>query len=196
MPFELHSAPATFQCLLDVVLGPELEPHTFVYLDDIIIISAIFDDHLCHLEEVFRRLQEARLQVNPDKCHFGLTELKYLGHIVDRRGLRTDPEKMKAVTQWPTPTTVRQIRQFVGLASWYRRFIRDFSATAAPLTKLTRKTAKWCWGPEEDRAFQLKYTLTRPLTARTSNGSSSCRSMQVHPGWARCCHNTSTRGSA
>jgi len=161
MPFGLHSAPATFQRLLDTVLGPELEPHTFVYLDDIIVISATFDDHLRHLKEVFHRLRGAELRVNPDKCHFGLTELKYLGHVVERRGLRTDPEKTKAVTQWPTPTTVRQIRQFIGLASWYRRFIRDFSATAAPLTKLTRKQAKWCWGLEEERAFQqLKDALT------------------------------------
>jgi len=161
MPFGLHSAPATFQRLLDTILGPELEPHTFVYLDDIIVISSTMDDHLRHLEEVFRRLREAKLRVNPDKCHFGLTELKYLGHIVDRRGLRTDPEKVKAVTQWPTPTTVRQIRQFIGLASWYRRFIRDFSATAAPLTKLTRKNCKWSWGPEEDAAFKhLKRALT------------------------------------
>jgi len=161
MPFGLHSAPATFQRLLNSVLGPELESHTFVYLDDIIVISATLDDHLRHLGEVFSRLREARLRVNPDKCHFGLTELKYLGHIVDRRGLRTDPEKIRAVTQWPTPTNIRQIRQFIGLASWYRRFIRDFSATAAPLTKLTRKNAKWHWGPEEDRAFQqLKHALT------------------------------------
>jgi len=157
MPFGLHSAPATFQRLLDTVFGPE--PHT--YLDDIIVISATLDDHLHHLGEVFRGLQEARLRVHPDKCHFGLTELRYLGHIVDRRGLQTDPEKVRAIMQWPTPTTVRQVRQFIGLASWYRRFIRDFSATAAPLTKLTRKNARWCWEPEEDRAFRkLKDALT------------------------------------
>jgi len=161
MPFELHSAPASIQLLLDTVLGLELEPHTFVYLDDIIVISATLDDHLRYLEEVFCRLREARLRVNPDKCHFGLPELKYLGHIVDRRELRTDPEKVKAITQWPNPTTVRQIRQFIGLASWYRRFIRDFYPSATPLTKLTRKNAKWCWGPEEDLAFRrLKDALT------------------------------------
>jgi len=139
MPFGLHSAPATFQRLLDSILGPELEPHVFIYLDDIIIVSATFDDHLQHLAEVFRRLRDVRLRLNPDKCHFCRPELKYFGHIVDGRGIRTDLEKVKAMTQWPRPSNVRQIRQFVELASWYRRFIPDFSATAAPLTKLTRK---------------------------------------------------------
>src|SRR5699024_7102055 len=103
-PFGLHSAPATFQRLLDQVIGPELEPHVFVYLDDIIIVSQTFEDHLRALKEVFRRLREAKLRLNPEKCHFCLGELKYLGHIVDKNGLRTDPDKVSAVTEWPTPT--------------------------------------------------------------------------------------------
>jgi len=136
MPFGLHSAPATFQRLLDEVLGPELEPHVFVYLDDIIVINKTFDGHLDTLREVFQRLREAKLRLNPDKCRFCVDRLKYLGHIVDREGIRTDPEKVRAVTQWPAPKTVKQVRQFVGLASWYRRFIQDFATTAAPLTAL------------------------------------------------------------
>ena len=99
MPFGLHSAPATFQHLLDRILGPELEPNVFVYLDDIIIVSETFDAHLSHLTKVFRRFRKTRLRLNPDKCHFRLTELKYLGHIVVRRGIRTDPEKIKAIAQ-------------------------------------------------------------------------------------------------
>ena len=165
MPFGLHSAPATFQRLLDRILGPELEPHVFVYLDDVIIASSTFSDHLKHLGEVFRRLRAARLKLNPDKCHFCRTELKYLGHIVDRRGIRTDPDKVRAVTQWPTPTNIRQIRQFIGLASWYRRFTPNFATIAAPLTKLTRKNARWQWSPAEERAFQtLKDALTTAPT--------------------------------
>jgi len=167
MPFGLHSAPATFQRLLDTILGPELEPHVFMYLDDIIIVSATFDDHLHHLAEVFRRLRDARLRLNPEKCHFCKPELKYLGHIINRQGIRTDPEKIKAMTQWPRPANVRQIRQFVGLASWYRRFIPEFSATAAPLTQLTRKNAHWRWGEQEEQAFQaLKRSLaSSPILA-------------------------------
>jgi len=167
MPFGLHSAPATFQRLLDTILGPELEPNVFVYLDDVIVVSATFDEHLKHLAEVFRRLRNARLRLNPNKCHFCRAELKYLGHIVDHRGIRTDPEKVQAMTQWPRPTNVRQIRQFVGLASWYRRFIPEFSTTAAPLTRLTRKNAHWRWGEDEERAFTtLKKSLaSSPILA-------------------------------
>jgi len=97
MPFGLHSAPATFQRLLDTILGPELEPHVFAYLDDIIIASPSFEEHLRHLTEVFTRLREARLRLNPAKCRFCVPELKYLGHIINRQGIRTDPEKIKAV---------------------------------------------------------------------------------------------------
>lgn len=161
MPFGLHSAPATFQRLLDNVLGPELEPNVFVYLDDIIICNQSFDEHLETLLKVFNRLRDARLRLNPEKCKFCVNRIKYLGHIIDREGIRTDPEKVNAITDWPTPKTVKQIRQFLGVASWYRRFIKDFAATATPLTALTRKNAKWSWDKEQQRAFeQLKTSLT------------------------------------
>lgn len=161
MPFGLHSAPATFQRLLDTIIGPALEPNVFVYLDDIIVISKTFDEHLRLLTEVFRRLRDARLRLNPAKCRFCVDQLKYLGHVVDRHGIRTDPEKVSAVVDWPAPSSVKQIRQFLGMASWYRRFIENFSTLAAPLTRLTRKNARWAWGPEEDTAFRaLKKTLT------------------------------------
>jgi len=161
MPFGLHSAPATFQRLLDSVLGPELEPHVFVYLDDIIIISRTFSEHLRLLAETFRRLREARLKLNPEKCRFCVDRLKYLGHVIDREGIRTDPEKVSAVADWPEPTTVKQVRQFLGMASWYRRFIANFSTVAAPLTRLTRKNARWEWGSEELAAFQALLAKAR-----------------------------------
>lgn len=103
MPFGLHSAPATFQRLLDHVLGPELEPNVFVYLDDIIIISEDFDRHLQLLNEVFRQLRDARLRLNPDKCRFCVAQLKYLGHVIEQEKIRTDPEKVNAVADWPEP---------------------------------------------------------------------------------------------
>ena len=161
MPFGLHSAPATFQRLLDNIIGPALEPHVFVYLDDIIIISQDFEGHLKLLAEVFRRLREAHLRLNPEKCRFCVDRLTYLGHVVDRGGIRTDPEKVSAVSQWPAPQSVKQIRQFLGMASWYRRFIKSFSTISAPLTRLTKKNAKWTWGDEETEAFNtLKTALT------------------------------------
>jgi len=161
MPFGLHSAPATFQRLLDEILGPELEPNVLVYLDDIIIVSQTFEDHLRHLAEVFRRLREAKLRLNPEKCFFCREQLRYLGHIIDRKGIRTDPEKVSAVASWPAPTSVKKVRQFLGMASWYRRFVPNFSAVAAPITKLTGKKTKWSWGEEQEEAFQrLKEALT------------------------------------
>lgn len=112
MPFGLHSAPAIFQRLLDTILGTELEPHVVVYLDDIVIATRTFKDHVRVLAEVFERLRRARLQLNPEKCHFCRPSLKYLRHIVDRQGIRTDPDKLSAVANCPTPTTVRKVRHF------------------------------------------------------------------------------------
>jgi len=118
MPFGLHSAPSTFQRLLDDVLGPDLEPQVLIYLDDIIVISQTFEEYLELLEEVFRRLRAARLRINPDKCNFCRSSLKYLGYIIDQEGIRTDPDKVSAIAEWPAPTTMRKIRQFLGVASW------------------------------------------------------------------------------
>lgn len=160
MPFGLHSAPATFQLLLDDILDPEMEPNVFVYLDDIIVISTTFEQYLRLLTEVFYRLRDARFRLNPDKCRFCVDQLKYLGHVIDREGIRTDPEKVSAVADWPEPRTVKQVRQFLGLASWYRRFIANVSTIAGPLTQLTKKNARWKWGADEERAFrELKCTL-------------------------------------
>jgi len=159
IPFGLYSAPATFQRLLDTILKPELEPHVFAYLDDIIIASTTFEEHLRYLAEVFHRLRNA-LRLNPVKCRFCVPKPQYLEHIVNCQGIHTDPEKIKAIEQWPTLSTICQIRQFVGLASWYRQFIPDFSAAAAPLTSLTKKNARWRLGTEEEQAFQtLKQAL-------------------------------------
>lgn len=161
MPFGLHSAPATFQHLLDTVIGPELELRVIVYLDDIIVATRTFEGHLKTLAEVFRRLRDARLRLNVKKCQFGRDSLRYLGYIIDGRGLRTDPAKTDAVANWSAPNTVRKMLPFLGMASWYRRFIRNFSTIAAPLTRMTRKNARWNWGPEEEAAFQtLKNALT------------------------------------
>jgi len=121
----------------------------------------MFAEHLEHLFDVFRRLRNARLRLNPEKCHFCRPELKYLGHVINRHGIHTDPAKISAVADWPAPTTVRKVRQFIGMASWYRRFVKDFSKISTPLTRLTGKNARWQWGEAEENAFrQLKTALT------------------------------------
>lgn len=152
--FGLYSAPATFQRLLNTVLGPELELHVFVYLDDVIVINRTFDEHLQTLQDIFHRLRESGLRLNLDKCRFCIDRLKYLDHVINREEIRTDPEKTQAITGWEAPKTVRQVRQFIGIASWYCRFIRDFVTIADPLTALTRKNARWTWRPDEQKAFE------------------------------------------
>lgn len=167
MPFGLHSAGATFQRLLDKIIGVELEPKAFCYLDDLIVVSETFGEHVDTLKLVFRRLRDAGLKLNPEKCHFFKTELKYLGHVVNQQGISTDPDKVKAIEDFPRPENVRNLRSFLGLASWYRRFTKDFAIISRPLTKMLRKNQKWTWGPAQEAAFaKLKNMLsTTPVLA-------------------------------
>lgn len=161
MPFGLCGAPATMQRLADKIFGPELEPYVFVYLDDIIVATPDFKTHMEVLQKVFLRLQAANLTLNRAKCFFARNELKYLGYIVDSTGLRVDPDKVSAIVSFPTPKNVKDVRRFVGLASWYRRFIPEFSHKIVALTRLTRKHAKFVWTSEADVAFNhLKECLS------------------------------------
>lgn len=161
LPFGLHSAPATFQRLLDNIIGPDLEPKAFAYLDDIIVLGKTFDEHLELLEKVFNKLRNAGLKLNPEKCQFVRKELKYLGHIVNREGISTDPEKVRCMKEFPTPVNVKTLRSFLGLVSWYRRFIKDFAKVTAPLTCLLKKKTLWNWTDTQQQAFEsLKEKLS------------------------------------
>lgn len=161
MPFGLHSAGATFQRLMDKIIGPRLEPYAFAYLDDLVIVSKTFNEHLEILRTVFDKLREAGLKLNPDKCQFCRRELKYLGHIINEDGIQTDPEKVETIRQFPRPENVKTLRSFLGLASWYRKFVQGFSKTVVPLTKLLRKKQSWQWTVEQEQAFnELKDKLT------------------------------------
>ena len=162
MPFGLNSAPAAFQRFINSINTPELEPYAFFYLDDNIIVTFSFAEHVQLTREVLRRLREAKLKPNWDKCQFGRKRLRYLGHVIDAEGLRTDPEKTAAIAALTAPTNIRELRRFVGLVSWYRRFVPNASALASPLNKLLRKKMKWVWGEDQQRAFEeLKLRLTR-----------------------------------
>lgn len=154
MPFGLHNAPATWMRLLDSVLGHDLEPHVFAYLDDVVIVTETFEQHLTVLEEVFRRLLQANITVSLDKCQYCKPELIYLGYKVDKNGLHVDPSKVKAMLELPTPTCVSEVRRVVGTFSWYRRFIPEFSTIIAPITALLKKSSKFLWTPECAIAFQ------------------------------------------
>lgn len=165
LPMGLANSPATFQRLIDRVLGADLEPYVFCYLDDIIIVTQTFDKHLEILTEVFKRLKTAGLTVAKEKCFFCRSELKYLGYIVDRNGLRVDPDKISAILNIPVPTCVSEVRRIIGLASWYRRFVPNFSALTAPLCNLLRKNKKFIWDDSCDESFRLlkEHLISAPV---------------------------------
>lgn len=164
MCFGLTSAPATQQRLMDKLFGPEFGGRVFIYLDDIVVVNKTFEDHIDLLKRVFERLRSANLTVSLSKCCLFRKELKYLGYIVDDMGLRTDPEKVRAITDFPMPTCSKDVKRFLGTASYYRRFIRGFSTIAAPLNALTstrKNRPPFVWSPEAEHAFlQLKSALT------------------------------------
>lgn len=147
----------------------------FPYLDDYIVASETFDDHIEKLCSLATKLKSANLTINFDKCQFCKQSLKYLGFLVDQYGLRTDPEKVECILNYPKPKTVTEIRRFMGLASWYRRFVPNFASLAAPLHELTKNLTKYKhlkWTKEADDAFlKLKSTLIAPPVLATPDFS-------------------------
>ncbi|KAL7726240.1 hypothetical protein ACLKA6_001644 [Drosophila palustris] len=161
MPFGLHSAPATFQRALDSVIGPDMEPYAFAYLDDIIVSGASLEEHVRNLGEVLRRLRQANLRLNRAKCKFFRRSLVYLGHVISGEGIHTDPDKIAAVRELQPPVTCRELRRCLGIASWYRRFVPNFADIVQPMSFLLKKGQKWEWRPEQQAAFEeLKARLT------------------------------------
>ncbi|KAL5500047.1 hypothetical protein EMCRGX_G011541 [Ephydatia muelleri] len=163
MPFGLTNAPSTFQRLMSMVLAGLSWVTCLVYLDDIIIFSRTVEEHLQRLTEVLQRLKEAGLKIKPSKCHLLCKSVRYLGYVVSEKGIAADADKIKCVENWPTPTDHESLRQFLGFASYYRKFIRNFADTAAPLHALTEKSKPWHWTELCDKAFvALKGKLASP----------------------------------
>ena len=140
MPFGLNSAPATFKCLMNTVLSG-CEQFLAAYLDDIVVFTASWDEHLKSLQTLFDRLQSAGLTAWPSKCQLGGCSTKYLGHIISNAPVQPDPDKLTAVASFPQPRTKKEVRSLPGLAGYYRRFIPAFSSLAKPLSDLTKKDA-------------------------------------------------------
>ena len=165
MPFGLCNAPATFQRLMNKVLAKEINSFILVYLDDILIFSRSVEEHWQHLRQALQRLREAKLYGRLHKCDFLKTRVDYLGFEVSAEGIHASPEKVKAVVEWPRPSNQHDVRSFLGLASYYRKFIRGFSQVAKPLTELTKTTRQWTWGDPEEKSFlALKVALaTAPV---------------------------------
>lgn len=160
-PFGLKTSPAVFQSCMDQVLAGLKWGSCLVYLDDVLVMAPEFDTMLDRLRQVLERLRAAAMTLNPRKCSFGYGEVKVLGHQVNEHGVSPDPSKIRDVQNFRTPRRVRDVRSFIGLCNYYRKFIQDFSKLAHPLTKLTRKDTKFEWGPSQEEAFQtLKDKLT------------------------------------
>ena len=165
VPFGLTNAPAVFQRLMQRLLmglNPESGPDfVTVYIDDVLVFSPTLDEHLVHLQVVIRRINEAGQKLKPSKCWFVRQEVEYLGHLVTPQGLRPNTKLVKAIEQFPTPTAVSEVRRFMGLASYYRRFISNFARIAEPLSQLTRKDIPFRLTQScEDSMAQLKKKLT------------------------------------
>ena len=161
MPFGLTNAPSTFQRLMNRILKPVLYESVLVYLDDIIVFSKTVDEHIEHIAAVFKILAENGLKLKAKKCDFFKTKIDYLGHVVSSEGVAPDEKKVQSILNYPEPRNQKEVSSFLGLAGYYRKFVRAFADMAHPLTSLTRKDAEWKWGDEQKDAFnRIKCCLT------------------------------------
>ena len=145
MSFGLKNAPAAFMDLMNQVFRLYLDQFMVVFIDEILVFSRNEEEHALHLRLVLQTLREHQLYVKFSKCEFWLDQVAFLGHVVSGDGIQVDPKKIEAITKWPRPTTDTEVRSFLGLAGYYRRFVKDFSKIAASLTKLTQKNVKFVW---------------------------------------------------
>ena len=168
LPFGLATAPTTFQRTMNLILTSVLGRHTLAYLDDVIVYSPNFDEHLSHLDETLSLLSKAGLKLNSPKCEFAKSEIKFLGFKVSKDGVSPDPEKVKSIEEMPAPRNVKEVRRFLGATGFFRKHIKAYASIAAPLSRLTRKDTSFVWGKEEENAFcKLKQTLaTAPVLRR------------------------------
>jgi hypothetical protein len=163
MAMGLKNSPSTFQRLMQAVLRGLTWQSCLIYLDDIIIFSRDFESHCGHIEAVLQRLRQANLKLKPSKCFFAREQIAFLGHIVNKDGIQPDPQKLRAINEFPRPTNVRELRGFLGISNYYRRFIEGFSEKAAPLNMLLKKEAPFDWLDAQEQAFEtLKNALSSP----------------------------------
>lgn len=153
MPFGLCNAPATFQRIIEKALCGLQWNIAVLYLDDIIVFGKSFQEHLENLNQVCDRLDSANLKLKPSKCFFFRQEVEFLGHVVSRYGVHTDPKKIEAIRNIRIPKNVTDLRRFLGIMSYYRKFVKGFAETAKCLHALTKKNGVWNWTPECDHAF-------------------------------------------
>jgi hypothetical protein len=181
MPFGLTNAPATFQCIMNSLFAPFLRKFVIVFLDDILVYSSSWTEHLEHLRAVLQKLRESKFFAKVSKCSFGQDNIQYLGHIISAQRVSKDPEKTMAMEQWPLPTNATELRGFLGLTSYYRKFVKNYGIISKPLTQLLTKKG-FEWTPEATVAFlALKQAMVQtpvlalpnfqlPFTVETDDG--------------------------
>ena len=166
MYFSMTNSPATFQALMNSVFADLIaKGQVAVYMDDILIYSQDIKAHRLVVREVLKQLEHYDIYLKPEKCEFGQQSIKYLGMIIRPGEVQMDPGKVSAVKSWPTPTTLKKVRAFIGFANFYRRFIKDFSTMARPLHDLTKKDTPWQWNKKQQEAFDsIKWQFcTEPI---------------------------------
>jgi Reverse transcriptase (RNA-dependent DNA polymerase)/RNase H-like domain found in reverse transcriptase len=157
MHFCLTNAPATFQALMNQIFKPYLRKFVLVFFDDILVYNTSLLTHKEHLSLVFQKLLENQLSAKRSKCEFRVTQIDYLGHLITSEGVGTDPHKVQAMKEWPEPKLVKELRGFLGLTGYYRKFIKNYGLTSRPLTNLLKKNA-FNWTSEASEAFQALKT--------------------------------------
>ncbi|KAG0424754.1 Retrovirus-related Pol polyprotein from transposon, partial [Dictyocoela muelleri] len=161
MPYGLIGAPTTFTKTLSLLFSEVLGKFCHIYMDDLILYTSNFEDHLKYLEHVLKIYKDSGLKLSLKKCKFAQESVKYLGHIISKKGIQIDPVKLQGIRDYETPRNVKEVRRFLGMSSYYRKFINGFSSICAPLTNLTKKYSKFIWSELEEKAFvKLKELLS------------------------------------
>ena len=161
MPFGLTNAPAAIMDLMNRVFSPYLDKFVILFIDDILVYSSNPEEHAEHLRTVLQILREPQLYAKFSKCHFWLDKVAFLGHVISAEGISVDPQKIEAIVNWKPPINVSEVRSFLGLAGYYRKFVEGFSKIETPLTNLLKKDKKFEWSDTCQHIFEeLKQRLT------------------------------------
>jgi hypothetical protein len=167
MPYGVTGGPATFQHEMNTILAPLLRKCVVVFIDDVLVYSKTWAEHLQNLREVFTLLHQHQLKVKLSKCSFAQKQLSYLGHVISAQGVATDPTKVDIIKNWPTPSNVKDVRSFLGMAGYYRKFVKNFGTICKPLTNLLKKGSVFVWTQEQEQSFSALKTalVSAPVLA-------------------------------
>lgn len=185
MAFGLTNAPAAFMDMMNRIFKKHLDKFVIVFIDDILIYSKSEEEYAEHLRIALKILRKEKLYAKFSKCEFLLQEVQFLGHVVNNEGIKVDPAKIESIMNWERPKSPTKVRSFMGLAGYYRRFVKDFAKIASPLTKLTRKNEKYEWNDKCEESFQelKKRLVTAPiLTLPDEQGNFMIYSDASHKG--------------